>query len=365
MELLDAFKAKCVNETGLEVVDTNGKVLASFGVSPAGEQRVTLTTEYEIMRGDFVELLYNATLEQNARLSGSLKYEFGQGITDLKQHADSVEVTFSNGEKNRFDLVVGADGQSSRTRRLAFGAAVSDASLYPFGIQIAYYSIPRVLGENSLARVYNFPSGMVLTRNSDRPRTQIYLLTNAKKNAAPLRECYTQSLDAQKAAFAEAFRGVGWDVDRMVDGALEETDDFYANELAQIRMKDMYTGRVALVGDAAACPTPFTGQGVTLSLVTAYVLAGELSRAGNDVPRALEAFNRVIRPAVDECQQISTTAMAIVMPSSRIGVWLLQQLAWMISKVQNLMPQSSGSSGGDGYGGKWKIPDYPELNLRQ
>ncbi|KAF7321952.1 FAD/NAD(P)-binding domain-containing protein [Mycena kentingensis (nom. inval.)] len=364
MDLLEAFKSKCVNEEGLEIVDSNGSVLGTFGVSPAGEQHVGLTSEYEIMRGDYVQLLHDATREQNARLSGSLKYEFGQEITDLKQDANQVEVTFSNGKKGRYDLVVGADGQSSRTRRLAFGRAESEAAMYSYGVHVAYYSIPRVPGEGTLARAYNFPGGAVLTRNNNRPRTQILLFTNAAEHAASIRASYTQPVDAQRAAFTKAFRGAGWDIERMLDGA-QSTDDFYSSELAQVRMKEMTKGRVALVGDAGSCPTPFTGQGLTLSLITSYVLAGELARAGNDVPRALEAFNRVVRPGIDEAQQLSRTTMKILLPGSSMGVWLLQTLTWMYSKVQHLVPQSTDGASTDGYGGKWKIPDYPELNLRK
>ena len=38
----------------------------------------------------------------------------------------------------------------------------------------------------------------------------------------------------------------------------------------------MDQGRVTLVGDAGYCPSPLSGQGTSLALVGAYVLAGEL-----------------------------------------------------------------------------------------
>jgi 2-polyprenyl-6-methoxyphenol hydroxylase-like FAD-dependent oxidoreductase len=37
-------------------------------------------------------------------------------------------------------------------------------------------------------------------------------------------------------------------------------------------------GRVALLGDAAFCPSPVGGGGISLALIGAYVLAEELSR---------------------------------------------------------------------------------------
>lgn len=68
-------------------------------------------------------------------------------------------------------------------------------------------------------------------------------------------------------------------------------------------MKQMYSGRVVLLGDAGYFPSPFTGMGTTVSLIGLYVLAGELARHGNDVYRALKAYEEVVRRPVNECQK--------------------------------------------------------------
>ena len=68
-------------------------------------------------------------------------------------------------------------------------------------------------------------------------------------------------------------------------------------------MKQMYGGPVVLLGDAGYCPSPFTGMGTAVSLIGSYVLAGELARHGNDVDRALEAYEEVVRRPVNECQK--------------------------------------------------------------
>jgi 2-polyprenyl-6-methoxyphenol hydroxylase-like FAD-dependent oxidoreductase len=52
---------------------------------------------------------------------------------------------------------------------------------------------------------------------------------------------------------------------------------FYFDSVSQIRMPSWTRGRVALVGDAAACPSLLAGQGSALAMVEAYVLAAELT----------------------------------------------------------------------------------------
>jgi 2-polyprenyl-6-methoxyphenol hydroxylase-like FAD-dependent oxidoreductase len=60
---------------------------------------------------------------------------------------------------------------------------------------------------------------------------------------------------------------------------MREAPDFYYDEMAQIVMDHWSIGRVALVGDAAYCCSPLSGQGTSVALLGAYILAGELKRA--------------------------------------------------------------------------------------
>ncbi|KAI1094470.1 FAD/NAD(P)-binding domain-containing protein [Rostrohypoxylon terebratum] len=360
--LLETLKSHCVNETGLEVLDSDGKQLAVFGINPTGQTRLTLTAEYEIMRGDIVKDLYEATLKQNEELKGKrdgghLTYEFNKTITDLVQSDDGVEVTFSDGQKKKFDLIVAADGQGSRTRRLAFGKEVNDAAFRPLGVHAAYYSIPRSEGEGGLARAYSAPGRrLVVTRTSHRPVAQVLLFSMG--DGEKLRKSYKEPIEKQKEAFADSYRGAGWEIDRLLDG-LDTCDDFYSHEVGQIRMDQLSKGRVVLLGDAGYCPSPFTGMGTTACLIGAYVLAGELARHGNNIPQALQAYEEVARPGISECQQLPTESLGTFFPSSRIGIWILRKFLWVVSKVEPITykPRSEENRG-------WKVPEYPELNLK-
>ncbi|KAI0379636.1 FAD/NAD(P)-binding domain-containing protein [Hypomontagnella monticulosa] len=361
MGLLSDMKSRCVNELGLEIVDSNGKQLATFGISPAGERRMTLTSEYEIMRGDVVSALYEASLKQNAKLEAErgkptgLTYEFGKTLTDLTQSDNGVNVTFSDGQTRRYDLVVAADGQGSRTRRLAFGKEANDEALNSIGVHAAYYSIPRVEDEGELARAYNAPGKkMVLTRTSGRPVTQVLLFSMG--DGEKLKDIYKEPIEKQKEAFAEVFKDAGWQSDRLM-GGLSKCTDFYAHELGQIKMKQLYNDRVVLLGDAGYCPSPFTGMGTAGCLVGAYVLAGELARHGNNVPGALKAYEETARPAINEIQELPIKSLGIFFPSSQLGIWILRNVMWAVSKIEPLTRRSQKESQG------WKLPEYPELNL--
>jgi 2-polyprenyl-6-methoxyphenol hydroxylase-like FAD-dependent oxidoreductase len=81
--------------------------------------------------------------------------------------------------------------------------------------------------------------------------------------------------------------------------SMKDTTQFYYNELAQIHMPTWSKGRVVLAGDAAHCASPFTGQGTSLALVGAFVLARELLRYPEQLTQAFAAYEQRIRPYVN------------------------------------------------------------------
>ena len=70
---------------------------------------------------------------------------------------------------------------------------------------------------------------------------------------------------------------------------MDPVQEIYYDRVSQIRMDCWSKGRVMLLGDAAACVSLLAGEGCGLAMTEAYVLAGELQRAGND---HREAFRR-------------------------------------------------------------------------
>jgi 2-polyprenyl-6-methoxyphenol hydroxylase-like FAD-dependent oxidoreductase len=261
--LLEEIRKHCVKESGMEFVDRNGKSLIQFGVTSADSDggAFELTNEFEFMRGDFVKMMFDASVKEREALQaedekeGGLTYEFGKSITALDQSTSSntVTVTFSSGETKTFDLVVAADGQGSRTRKLAFGEATNKDSFKSLNIHAAYFNIPRLPHEDSLARIYFAPrTRMIMTRTGDRPVTQLYFfLLRDLQRAEKMKGVHKLPLDEQKDAWAQIYADAGWESKRFLEG-MRGVEDFYATEIGQVKMpnQQIHTGRVVLLGDA-------------------------------------------------------------------------------------------------------------------
>ncbi|CAJ2505759.1 Uu.00g131530.m01.CDS01 [Anthostomella pinea] len=369
--LTDAVREAVVSEAGFTIVDADGKQRAVFGKNESGRGQQSFTSEFEIMRGDLVGVFYRASLEERkeetTQSGGStVHYEFDRSVTDLTQDDTGATATFSDGTTRSYDLVVGADGQRSRTRRMVLGSqAASDATFRSLRLFIAYFTIPRAADDNDLAKWFSAPGsrGIMVRSGANQPRTQIYLAKHVDSEhgpeAAELRACLKEPAAAQMDAFARLFDGAGWQTERFLR-EMRADPDFYAQEIGQVKGCQLTRGRVALVGDAGYTPSPITGMGTTLALTGAYVLAGELARHGGDVEAALKGYERVMRPFVDEAQKLPPGAPGILYMKSKWGVGVFNSIATWVSwlgidkLVNQMMPEDKGGL---------KIPEYPKLDL--
>ncbi len=309
MGVMDRVRSVALDQRGVAWVDARGRVTARMPVDAfAGEG---IISEIEVLRDDLADVLHDAT---RARV----EYVFGDTVTDLRQDDDGVDVTFEHAPPRRFALVVGADGLYSPIRRLAFGA---DAGLHPLGCAMAWFSAPPT-DLDGWYLMHNAPGGRVA---SLRPgRTQA-----ASKAGLGLRvdpgSTLPRDVDGQRALLSRAFAGVGWKAPMLVD-AMATASDFAFTAVAQVRLPRWSRGRVALVGDAAACPTPLTGLGTSVALVQAYVLAGELARAGGergaDFSAAFERYEHVARPYITTAQQLPPGGVNGYAPRSALAIRL-------------------------------------------
>jgi 2-polyprenyl-6-methoxyphenol hydroxylase-like FAD-dependent oxidoreductase len=78
------------------------------------------------------------------------------------------------------------------------------------------------------------------------------------------------------------------------------------------------------VGDAAHAPSFLTGQGTSVALVGAYVLAGELAACA-DHGAAFSSYERAIRPFVELNQSLAKGGGAAIMPSTSRALWIRNQ----------------------------------------
>jgi 2-polyprenyl-6-methoxyphenol hydroxylase-like FAD-dependent oxidoreductase len=90
------------------------------------------------------------------------------------------------------------------------------------------------------------------------------------------------------------------------------------------------SGRVALLGDAAFCGSPLGGNGTSMALVGAYVLAGELAAAEGDHVTAFARYEAEMRDYVTQCQRFAKGGVGTMLPKSRAGLWLRNQSIRML-----------------------------------
>ncbi|KAJ6018312.1 hypothetical protein N7451_001691 [Penicillium sp. IBT 35674x] len=302
MGLEEKFRAHSIKEEGLGVVDSGGRQWAFFPANHSGRGLQSFSTDFEIMRGDLCRLLHDAT-------EGRVKYVFETSIQTITEQPDSVEVVFSNGHYDCFDLVVGADGQRSRIRRLIMGPGEEDP-FHSLGMYGGYFTIPREMQENEAyaATAYIAPgSRFLMIRRHDPLRIQAYMFCKFDPKRI---EFSRGSPDRGKNALKDIFTGAGWESENILR-ALEVADDFYGDESGFIKMSYWSRGHVVLVGDAAYGSSGMTGMGTTSGLVGSYVLAGEISEAfgrcseevsAGKITTAFESYEAKFRPFINQVQ---------------------------------------------------------------
>ncbi len=100
--------------------------------------------------------------------------------------------------------------------------------------------------------------------------------------------------------------------------------------VTQIRMDTWRNGRVVLVGGAAGCMTLISGQGASMALAGAFVLAEELG-ATTEWSQALANYEARVKPQMDIRQTKAHDFAKRFVPGSKIGVEVQTALIKLIS----------------------------------
>lgn len=290
----------------VRLVDARGRRTSSFTTEVF---RDALDGRFSSLpRGDIAAALYDA-------LGGRVETRFGTSVTAIDAHADGVHVGLSDGSAQDFDLVVGADGLHSKVRELAFGPQT--AFEHGLGYHVAAFNVSGYRPRDELVYVSHGAPGRQISRFSLRGDRTLFLFvfTDAHLGgAAP------ESLAARKAALARVFDGVGWEWPK-IRALIDDADDFYFDRVSQIRMDHWTSGRVALVGDAAACASLLAGEGTGLAMTEAYVFAGELARAGGDHVPAFAAYERRLQGFLAGKQKSAEKFATAFAPRTPFGLW--------------------------------------------
>ncbi|MFJ7206987.1 FAD-dependent monooxygenase [Streptomyces sp. NPDC098789] len=318
MGLMDRARAESVDQHGFALVDAGGRTTARIPADSFGGEGIV--SEIEILRGDLARLLYEAT-------AADTEYLFDDTVTGIDQgpggagdgDGDGVTVTFERAAPRRFALVIGADGPHSVVRALAFGPERD--FVRPIDVHTAWFT---AFDGPDLNRadldgwflMHNAPGGLVVSARPGRLPGEIKAGFSFR---SPALSYDRRDVAAQQDLVARRFARVGWKTPALLR-SMRTAPDFFFDSMGQVRLDSWSRGRVALLGDAGYCATPLTGLGTSLALVGAYVLAGELAAATGDHGVAFRRYDEVMRPYVDQAQQLPPGGAAGYAPSSRLGI---------------------------------------------
>lgn len=236
--------------------------------------------EIEINRWDLARILSNAV--------GEVEVIYGDSITKI----DDKRVYFEKMEPREFDIVIGADGQYSNVRRLAFG---EDAQfLKEYGIQFCVFPIPNIFELERCEIVY-FDKKKLVTAYAVGKHSYACLAYKSEDQKLLHNDL--------KAVFESQFQDLSWKVPDLIS-LMKDSPDCYFNSIVQVRMPYWSKGRVALIGDAVHS---VQSMGTSLAMVGPYVLARELERSNGDYALAFDQYEKTMRKHVEAAQDFAET----------------------------------------------------------
>ncbi|MDH2387603.1 FAD-dependent monooxygenase [Streptomyces sp. HNM0663] len=323
MDLLPRLRELSYRVGEASYVDERGRRRA--GLDYGRFSRVVGGRLLSIMRPDLERALREGLSDR-----GDLRY--GTGPERIEDTADGVRVTLVDGTVEHADLLVGADGVHSTVRRLVFGE--EDRYLRHLGFHTAAF----VFDDPGLLREV---SGRFCLTDTVGRQMGFYALRDGKVAAFAVHRSADRRLPADaRAAVRAEYAGLGWIVPRALEKCPPHEDVYY-DHVAQIVMDGWSRGRTVLTGDAAHAVSLLAGQGASLGVAGAYVLAEELGRSAS-VEEGLAAYERRWRPVAEDRQRAGRAAAEWFLPSSptRLRVRRMAMRLTAVPGVDRLVARS-------------------------
>ena len=305
--LYDDFEARSVPLRQFQTAAPNGVVLRSFDpskiVASLGEIRM-------INRAALVEVLDMAAREVTRRS--------GVKATAVTQNDTGVDVTFSDGQEARFDLVLGCDGVNSEIRQMVFGGdAAQPTGWYGWG----WWLDPDLFAGDTMTEFWHpghrflaiYPAKGVSCAFVGLP-AEMLPSEEDRRDLGKLRACFADMGGAVPIALA----------------ALDDSRKVFHDAFKTVVTPAWQQGRVALVGDSASAYFPYGGLGIgaSMALESAAVLADEMARASAEhLPASLSFYERRRLPRVRRFEETADGVVRLMLKASVIpnGEELLEQ----------------------------------------
>lgn len=289
----------------LRLVDRQGRTRAAGPVEALA--RLTHGRFITVRRSDLAATIYGA-------LDGTVETIFGDSVASIEEAGACVRVGFDHAPPREADLVIGADGLHSRVRQLVFGPDRGvEVSL---GYHVAAFEVEGYQPRDELVYVgYGVP-GRQVYRFSMRDDRTLFLFLFRDAYLPPESPASDQE---RKSVLKDVFADVGWECPRIL-AALAGVGGIYFDRASQIRLDRWTKGRTALVGDAAACVSLMAGEGSSLAMAEAYMLAGELRNCGGDHGAAFASYERRLLPFLRRKQRSVARSASSLAPKTAFGI---------------------------------------------
>lgn len=255
------------------------------------------------------------------KLEDTVEIRFSSSVTKIVEHDNGVEVSVNDRDAEMYDLVVGCDGLHSNIRQLVFGDE-SAFSQY-LGYYVAAYNVKGLdAGEPNVMNILRQPNKQATYLDKGNGEgLAMYVFKSEKGTYVPSEK----RASVLKEAFAE-MEGV---IPAALDKITNETN-IYMDTTTQIVMPKWYSKRVVLVGDSAYCLTLVSGQGASMAMGGAYVLAQEV-KSCDTIEEALANYDTRLRAFTEDLQSKTRKFASNFVPSSDFGLWVMDRAMSLIN----------------------------------
>jgi 2-polyprenyl-6-methoxyphenol hydroxylase-like FAD-dependent oxidoreductase len=305
MHLIPRLKHAGYDAREVRIVDDSGRRIGGFCTNRL--RRALCDRFFSIPRGDLSKNIYETVEAQ-------VETVFGDSVRTLQEDQSGVAVEFDHSPPRRFDLVIGADGLHSAVRKLVFGPESSFATY--LGYCAASFPVDGYPHRNDSVYVAHSRPGKQVARFALRDGRTVFFVIFAAPDIPAVAHHDT---DAQKALLCQILGDMGWECPEILK-ALDCVDELYFDSVTQVRLSQWHRGRIALVGDAAFCPSLLAGEGSSLAMAGAYLLAGELRDAGEDFRAAYSAYQRRFKRFIERKQRLAARFSRQFAPRTRLGL---------------------------------------------
>lgn len=316
----------------VQTVGADGRIVAALNTNIF--RRIIGDDFTSLPRGDLAAAIHSTIVDD-------VEMIYGDCITAVDETDDGVRLSFAHARPRDFDLLIGADGLHSNVRRLVFGPD-QDFERY-LGCKVAACVVDGYRPRDELTYVTYAVPGRQAARVALRNDRTMFLFV--------FRDASPDIAADPKMQLHRVFGDAGWECPQLL-AALDDSDDLYFDVVSQVRMDHWSRGRVLLIGDAAGCISLLGGEGTGLAIAEAYVLAGELRRAGGDYSRAFAGYEARLRPFIEGKQSGARQLLGFFATRTRFGLWFRS----MALRAMNIRPLAHLLFGG--VRDDFELPDY-------